>query len=73
LVDVKPLKTQHPSRYRQGSSAVASGFNSTVNALPDQVHDAVAVKVHDHGQVNVNVNERQRSSRVPRISGQALI
>jgi hypothetical protein len=59
------LKTQHPSRYRQGSSAVASGFNSTVNPLPDQVHDAVAVKVHDHGQVNVNVNDRRGFPEFP--------
>jgi hypothetical protein len=57
------LKTQHPPRYRQGEPAVASRFNSTVNAPPDQLHAAVAVNVHDHDQVNVNVNVNDRMSR----------
>jgi len=47
--------------------------DSTRRSTPrDQVHAAVAVKVHDHDQVNVSVNDRIVSSRVPRISGQAL-
>jgi hypothetical protein len=39
---------------RQGSPAVASGFNSTVNAPRPGPRSAGAVKVHDHDQVNVD-------------------
>jgi hypothetical protein len=39
---------------------------------PDQVHAAVAVKVHDHDQVNDHVNVRMSRRGFPEFSGQAL-